>query len=150
MLIVNARKRWVTWRDAGCEFLLSPLHVTARQQLMEQATVKPKDAEGRPIKGSKPRLDMTLFQNLIAERCVHDWRGLVQQDEDGTLRPQPYNRESREAVMEIEPANLFILSRVQGLGMHLQDDLDEAGKGLPGAPDGSDPAAQPGSEPSTN
>lgn len=122
MLKISQQKKWVEWPEAKASFQLSPLTVSRRAELMEEATERTGEGKKQTVKFNARR-----FQDLVAESCIHDWKGLVGEDTTGTISPLPCTPENKRAVMDIEPANIFIFVAVGGLSMHLVEEIKTAG-----------------------
>lgn len=128
MLNLNSQRTWVPWPEAGARLLLSPLALPLRKKLIAEATVQepdPADAKGKKL---RQRVDMEKFDELVAQHCVHGWEGIVSQNgEDGAIEPLPYSKDAAPALMRIEPANVFIYTKIQGLDLYLVKEMKAAG-----------------------
>lgn len=121
MLKLTNQLTWVDWQEAGIRLRLAPLTVRLRQRLVEEAT----DYEADDKQRRRGRLNLERFHALIAKHCLHDWEGVV--NDDG------YALDCREDLkiqfLDLEPANLFVFSQIQGLGLHLGTEAKAAGNG---------------------
>ena len=121
MLLLKTQRRWLPWKAAGIELLLSPLTVSQRAELAKQATVR--DADDKPV------FNHTVFQNAVADACLHDWKGVMGETPDGKQAAQACTAEARHAFMEIGPANDFVFEAVGGLGLVMAKQVENAGNG---------------------
>ena len=127
MLHLNQQRTWVHWPEADIHFLLSPLGVTLRQRLVEQST----DYESSDKQKRRGRVNAERFNALVAEHCIHDWKGVVRAGGDGeeAVVPVACAAAAKAQLLELEPANIFIFTTVQGLDMHLVREAKAAGNG---------------------
>lgn len=121
MLKLNQQKTEVHWPEAGVTLTLSPLTVSLRQKLADEATETLEPAKGRTP--ARTKFNSKRYQDLVAAQCIHGWTGVV----DGAGQPQECTAEARCEFMEIEPANIFVFTQVQGLGVHLVKETAAAG-----------------------
>lgn len=121
MLKINSQKKWVDWHEAQVRLELSPLTVSLRQRLIDEATEPEFNSRGKAT--GRKKLNATRYQALVAEHCIHAWEGVVNADGQA----MPCTPEARAAFMEIEPANIFVFTQVSGLGLHLEKEADAAG-----------------------
>jgi hypothetical protein len=128
MLNINAQKTWVPWPEAGARLLLSPLTLPLRKKLITEATVQEQDPENPKSKKLRVRVDAEKFDALVAEHCIHGWEGIVSQvGEDGPIETLAYSKEAAPALLRIEPANVFIYTKIQGLDLFLVKEMKAAG-----------------------
>jgi hypothetical protein len=122
MLDLKSQRRWVAWPEAKIRFLLSPLTISKRRELYQQATELQDPKTGAPLpagaKGGKPGVNQQRFQQLVADTCIHGWEGEIN---------TPYSAEAAHALMDIDPANVFIFTTVQGLGIYMASEVQAAG-----------------------
>ena len=131
MLVLNMRKRWISWPEAGVRLLLSPLTNIRRAELMEQATVDKVDPEN-PKRKPVPTFNQRTYQDLVADECVHGWEGMLQpesEEADAALVPLPYGRPAAREAMAIDHFNVFVFNTAQTMGLEVQKGDKAAGNG---------------------
>lgn len=121
MLKLNQQKTIVSWPEAGVTLTLLPLTVSQRQKLADEATEMLEPAKGRAP--AKTKFNAKRYQDLVAEHCIHGWEGVVDADD----KPVACTAETQRQFMEIEAANIFVFTQVQGLGLHLVKESAAAG-----------------------
>lgn len=121
MLDLTLQKRLVPWPEAKASILLSPLTISRRRELYQLATemVDPKTGitATSETKGAKPAVNSRRFQDLVADECIHGWEGLQ----------TAYSKDAARVLMNIEPANVFVFTTVQGLGIYMAEEVKTAG-----------------------
>ena len=131
-LVIGIQSKWVPWKEAGIELLIAPLSPAKRQSLEMESRVLEHDAAGKPISS---RRDIAKYQLSLGRECVRGWRGM---EKDGKRGPGlvdanggaiPYSPEASDALMTIGPAADFVVFHAESLALHLQQDIDDAGKG---------------------
>lgn len=140
MLVLGTPKRWVPWPEAGIELQLSPLTSQRRQELVAETTHPIYDEQTGKVKDFQR--DVAEYARRVGQECIHGWRGL--KDEDGkrgkgVMMPHPDNPKGKPvqapcdaehigAFMQIDPAQRFVFRQVEGLGLYLDDQVEQAKK----------------------
>lgn len=136
-LIVGISKRWMNFPGSKTDFLLSPLRDEVRQQLQDATTKIERDPKKKD-KVIDIKHDDAEFARLVFEKCVHNWRGLPGVV-DGTeleleITPEqlidvPFSAAVRDGLPQIKPLSNWVISTVAGIGIHLDQQVADAGNG---------------------
>lgn len=137
MLVLGTPKRWVPWPEAGIELELSPLTAQRRQELVAETTHPIYDEQTGKVKDVQR--DPAEYARKVGHECIHNWRGLKDKNGKrgkGVMMPGPNGKrveapcdaEHIGAFMQIDPAQRFVFRQVEGLGLYLDDQVDQAKK----------------------
>lgn len=141
MLLLNGPARWMPWEAAGIELLLSPLTSERKQELVSETTEVVHDDKTGKVKDVNR--DVAEYARRVGQECIHDWRGMKAKDgkhrpagvmmpppddPDGKPVEAPCDAEHIAAFMQIEPAQRFVFNTVEGLGLYLDEQVDDAKK----------------------
>lgn len=128
-------ERWVDWPEGNMQLLLAPLDAVDDQAILKSCRITereslPSDPPGRPTGAViSTHTDYARRQQLIGQKCLRDWRGAGAPRDFATKQPLPCNDRNRDAFMLVQPAADFVILKVQSLSLHLEDEIEAAGKG---------------------
>lgn len=134
-MLLGDIKRWVLWPAGGFELQLSPLSTVQRQAIRGACRVEVPPGPDAP-EGTPPRVefDVVRYQQQVGAHCVHGWRDLTDSPtphtprDATTLQPLPFSAAVRDLLLTVPDAADWIIVQVEGLSLHHQQEITEAGK----------------------